>query len=486
MNRNRVSHTRLAIVLAMGLWANGIDPSLAQTFSSGSTEALGALSPTANVAVTLPPDGVLNYTTVSIPSGVTVTFVKNAANTPVTLLATGDVTISGTLSVNGVNGQSGQDFRVAGAFLATGGVGGPGGFRGGNGSSYRFEIPAGAGQGPGGGAGAPSTVDAAGTPGTYGTAAGFISLVPLMGGSGGGGGATTTTSGSPIITGGGGGGGGGAVVIASSTKILVSGTVTANGGLGAAGVGGRCSGASGSGGAIRLVAPVVTGTGAISAVKLADSCSPQQASGRVRIEAATTTFTGSSSPGASVVATLGPVTAASTPVLNNLPTLRITSVGGIAVPTVPTGSYVTTDLSLPVQTTSAVPVVLTAANTPLNTSYVVRLVPSTGTATTVNATPPIGTPALSTASVTVTFPTGLVTVLNAAAAITITTAGLFPRLEGEDIDHVVMAAAMGSPSTLTLITTSGREYPLSELSSEDQLRVAMAFEAMRSTETETR
>jgi hypothetical protein len=189
---------------------------------------------------------------------------------------------------------------------------------------------------------------------------------------------------------------------------------------------------------------------------------------------------------ASVVATLGPVTAASTPALSNLPSLRITSVGGIAVPTVPTGSYVTADLSLPVQTTNAVPVVLTAANTPLNTSYVVRLVPPMGSATTVNATPPIGTPALSTSSVNVTFPTGLVTVLNAAAAITITTAGLFPRLEGEDIDHVVMAAAMGSPSTLTLITTSGREYALSDLSMEDQHNVAAAFEAMRTDDTEIR
>src|SRR2546428_12637891 len=69
-------------------------PVPAQPFSSGSTGADGALAPTGNTTVPLPPDGVLNFTTVNIPAGVTVTFAKNAANTPVTMLATGDVTIT--------------------------------------------------------------------------------------------------------------------------------------------------------------------------------------------------------------------------------------------------------------------------------------------------------------------------------------------------------------------------------------------------------
>ena len=43
-------------------------------FVSGSTGALGVFNPTANTVVTLPSDGVLNYTTVNIPAGVTITF----------------------------------------------------------------------------------------------------------------------------------------------------------------------------------------------------------------------------------------------------------------------------------------------------------------------------------------------------------------------------------------------------------------------------
>src|SRR2546422_11215635 len=59
----------------------------AQTFSSGSTGADGAFAPTANTTVTLPPSGVFNYTTVTIPAGVIVTLARNAANTPATILA---------------------------------------------------------------------------------------------------------------------------------------------------------------------------------------------------------------------------------------------------------------------------------------------------------------------------------------------------------------------------------------------------------------
>ncbi|CAI4030259.1 hypothetical protein DNFV4_00687 [Nitrospira tepida] len=97
----------------MGLnWRHGVGllltifwtvPALGQTFSSGSTGALGAFNPASNTTVVLPADGILNYTTVNIPAGVTVTFQPNSANTPVTLLAQGDVTIAGTINVSGTN-----------------------------------------------------------------------------------------------------------------------------------------------------------------------------------------------------------------------------------------------------------------------------------------------------------------------------------------------------------------------------------------------
>jgi hypothetical protein len=41
-----------------------------------------ALSLTQSATVQVPPSGTFNYTTVTIPSGVTITYVPNAANTP--------------------------------------------------------------------------------------------------------------------------------------------------------------------------------------------------------------------------------------------------------------------------------------------------------------------------------------------------------------------------------------------------------------------
>lgn len=240
MSRTMTHHHAAILVLTGTLVWSG--SAWAQTFSSGSTGALGALNPTSNTTVTLPPDGVLNYTTVNIPAGVTVTFQRNAANTPVTLLATGDVTIAGTVSVNGGTGPNSGPVP---------GQGGPGGFPGGVGGS-----PPVGGSGPGGGGSGGVTNNNA----TYGVSSAFVSLLPLFGGSGGGGG-PIGSFGTPT-----GGGGAGSIVIASSTKITVTGSVTATGGNGGAVTGGTSfQGGGGSGGAIRLVAPQVTGTGSLLA-----------------------------------------------------------------------------------------------------------------------------------------------------------------------------------------------------------------------------
>src|SRR2546427_4349692 len=124
-------------------------PVSAQTFSSGSTGADGALAPTGNTTVPPPPDGVLNFPTVNIPAGVTVTFAKNAANTPVTMLATGDVTIAGSININGSVGVVGGS---PSPLFNPGGLGGPGGYNGGQSGSSGLTNNGGcAGRGPGGG-----------------------------------------------------------------------------------------------------------------------------------------------------------------------------------------------------------------------------------------------------------------------------------------------------------------------------------------------
>jgi hypothetical protein len=240
---------------AVLLLLSGVLPwaTLAQGFNSGSTGADGALNVTANTTVDLPPSGILNYTTINVAAGVTLRFNRNALNTPVYLLATGDVTIAGTINVSGNNGTSSPP---------VGGAGGPGGFDGG--MPGFISVGPGAGYGPGAGRGGgawPSGAANAGSASYAGSATGQNStnhgapygsplLVPVLGGSGGGG-----ATGSPGV---GGGGGGGAILIASNTRIIHTGAIQAEGGASVSG------GGSGSGGAIRLVAPEVSGTGNLS------------------------------------------------------------------------------------------------------------------------------------------------------------------------------------------------------------------------------
>lgn len=232
----RIIPSIVALCLAPGLSILG------QGFDAGSDGTLGDVVIDANTTLDLPLDGKLHYRTLTVNSGVRLNFRRNLNNTPVFILAQGDVIVNGTIDVNG--------FTASGP---TGGVGGPGGFDGGK-PGFGDTAP---GQGYGPGGGPPQSNQGGAGSGAYGTLGiapsgqvyGSPLLVPLIGGSGGGGGL-----GQP---GGGGGGGGGAIMIASNTRILVSGTIEARSGVQTS------QGNGGSGGAIRLVAMKVEGTGAI-------------------------------------------------------------------------------------------------------------------------------------------------------------------------------------------------------------------------------
>jgi len=216
-------------------------------FRSGSDGSYGPLNVTSNTVLDMPPDGIFHCTTIGIGSTKTLKFRPNALNTPVYLLATGDVYIAGTIDVSGGHPPG----------VGLPGEGGPGGFDGGaapNGPGAQ----GGDGLGPGGGrfpAGRAAFSARPPGPGpsdgmTYGNSL----LMPLIGGSGGAGGRHSDFTGSFDY---GGGGGGGAIMVASDTRIDFGhwlGRIIADGGTAA-------HQGNGSGGSIRVVAPVVAGTG---------------------------------------------------------------------------------------------------------------------------------------------------------------------------------------------------------------------------------
>jgi len=440
-------------ILVLGLGLSGlllywVPQVSAQIFSSGSSGVDGAFAPTSDTTLTVPASGVFNFTTVNIPAGVVVRFVPNSANTPVTMLASGDVVVAGTIDASGANGLAGSS---TGPAINLGGVGGPGGFAGGQGQARGSSTGITGGQGPGGGT--------HGANATYGAPSEFVSLLPLFGGSGGGGGPSTAAE----FSGASGGGGGGALAIASSTRINVSGVIRVNGGDRGSAFPCSYSAGSGSGGALRLVAPEITGSGRLEAVggPGVAGCAQSAGDGRIRLEAMNLSFTGISAPVFSSSTVAGPVTVSSNPAVMNLPTLTISSVGGISPPPTPGGSFTSADLVLPQGTTNPVPIVLTATNTPVGTVFSVRLITQSGVFALANTAPSTGTFAVSTATVSFNFATGQVNLLNAFASFTlpVQTAGLYPLIDGEPIERVLVAANYGEPSTVTLIARSGKAVP---------------------------
>jgi len=220
----------------------------AQAFSSGSTGADGVLDVTTEHTLAARQNGVFHFTSIRVRPGAVLRFARHEANPPIHLLATKEVIVEGTIDISGSLGTE-----------LVGGSGGSGGFDGGH--PGIAGKPPGAGHGPGGGGPGEATSSASGAGGgsyaTLPTASastqrgvihGSELLLPLLGGSGGGG-----------QPGAGGTGGGGALLIASTLSIAVptGGIIRANCGFGGAPWG------YGSGGAIRLVAPRVSGTGVL-------------------------------------------------------------------------------------------------------------------------------------------------------------------------------------------------------------------------------
>jgi hypothetical protein len=284
---------------------------------------------------------VFKYASVTVSNGATLTFANHPSRAPVVWLVNGNVTINGTVSLNG------QDYEGI-PYLAEPG---PGGFRGGTGR-YISSIAASAGFGPGGGNRQPGTMGYAGSYGSSGwggsTSYGNPSLLPLIGGSGGGG-EDENFNGAWNISG---GAGGGAILIACADTLTVGGAVTANGGAGYQDHGRESGG--GSGGGIRLVADTLRGGGQIKAIGGGKSYYGGQ--GRIRIERATNASSLVITPDQPSVV---PLEEGATPLIwlpDDGPRVRIVSIGNQVPPADPRAAFGAqgADVTLPQASSSQV------------------------------------------------------------------------------------------------------------------------------------
>ncbi len=454
-------------------------------FDSGSSGADGVFNPTTDIEVQLPPSGIFNYTSVSIPDGVTVTYAKNAANTPVVILASEDITIDGVINISG--GVSGDTTDADTSDDALPGPGGPGGFDGGRGgyigsgtnndgahgqgpggggpgtrenSNTQFPTSCGGGGGGFGFAGGSSLTIAfcRDTGGAGGATYGSETLLPLIGGSGGAGGAGNST----ISTfGSAGGGGGGALLLASSETITINGAIVSNGGnAGSATIPsntGRCAGGGGggSGGAIRIIATTISGSGAVTAFGgVPDRTATTQncwgffgGRGRIRLEAENMQFTTLTSPPFSF--------AAPSPVfVPNIPSINIASIAGITAPAAPTG---TNDIVLPENTPNPVSVNFTTSDIPAGGTILLTATPINGSTATATSTP-IASDGTATASIS--LPNGPSTLI-ASTTFTVTAALSkdFSRYaKGEPVEKVRVGINAEGKSETTFITESGKAF----------------------------
>lgn len=128
----RITDAGLRLTICGGFALLGLTPwsAAAQEFLLGSDGSYGAIDVVEDTVLPLPEDGVFHATTVTIHEGATLSFTRNRHNTGVTILATGDIVVDGTIDV------SGGDGTVEGP-----GEGGPGGGDGGPAALFGTQYP---------------------------------------------------------------------------------------------------------------------------------------------------------------------------------------------------------------------------------------------------------------------------------------------------------------------------------------------------------
>lgn len=354
----------------------------------------------------LDPDGdsVYHFTSINIPAEVTVKLrADKAGHLPLRWFVSGAVVINGVLDLSGEDGHSDDPNIVPRPSIP-----GPGGFAGGIGSRASVN-PASPGFGPGRGfagsriegGSAAHVVPVTNLGAGYGDSYGSRFIIPLVGGSGGGG-----EGGNSITRNGlGGGAGGGAILIASNLSIALNGSILANGGRGNSDpdTSNHDRSGSGSGGSIRLVSPIISGNGMLSALggQSEGYFSQVGSAGRIRMESLENSFTGLRS-GEFSPATL--LTNTHLLPTQTFPFLRVASIDGQNVPTNPRASLPDVDITL--DTAQDVDIVVAAQNIPLGTQVTLVVINETLGLTNYQTTGLAGSLENSTATAQVTVPAG--------------------------------------------------------------------------------
>jgi len=391
-----------------------VAPTTGQIIVPGADGSDGAFAPPSNVTIDLaladtqpdwetapnpnPGEGVYDpmrwaviyrYESVNIASGRYVYFTNHPSRAPVVWLVSGDVTISGNVILKGQDQDRCNPAEP-----------GPGGFRGAAGGRSQEEPPS-DGWGPGGGI---RVHEVAARGGSFGTTAppcggdlpvpptyGSPFLVPLIGGSGGSSSATLYPDSCR-----GGGAGGGAILIAAVGTIAVNGSISARGG-------GSGVASGGSGGAIRLLADKVQGSGTLTATGGDGVGTCDGGAGRIAVNANTIDLSELGNP------RYYPFSPVSDPpviwLASNDPIIAVThlTVEGrdIQVPQDPRGQFAYPAADVLFETQHPVIAHIAAWNVPLNWTVKLRVVPLIGPSFVVTADPLQGTLGVSSTTATI-------------------------------------------------------------------------------------
>ncbi len=412
--------------------------------------------------------GVFNFTNVDIkaattPGALDIYLAGNVNNSPLTILAQTTIHFGPSVALHAEGMQGG----IVGANVQPnqsypGGRPGPGGFAGGSsGVTTTVTSPGNPGFGPAGGQGGGPITNT-----TYGADSGIppntAQSLPFIGGSGGGGASSSlpASCGLGHTNGAGGGGGGGAVLMAATSQIVfdASSTISLFGGdRGFSNACGAYEGGGGSGGNLRLVATTLITNGSVTASFFGglNRFGSRAPAGTVSVEGNTQQFNmgvGSARSG-NIVATPGNVVPTTTP------TLRITAIGSLSVPSAPTGNTATPDVTFPTPPTGPVTVTLAASNIPVGTAAKVRVTPQVGTFTEVNSSALTGSSTSSSATASVTIPAGFGAI---TAYATFSCDGTICLLlpERDRAGAVVEVVADGSGSHATIVKADGTRVAL--------------------------